>query len=98
MTVPQIIWCDHTHVLMVRCVNGTRQDWKLSSIGDPESWAKTLALDLVKSMGMPTENAIEYENGGPCSDVPDVATYMLAISEAVDVPFSELRQPKLTLI
>lgn len=78
VTIDQAIWCDNKHVLLFRCVNGTRQDWKLASVGNPEPWAKQRALDIVESYGMPRENAVDYtgQNGGPsCPVAPDLVTY-----------------------
>lgn len=78
VTIDQVIWCDTKHVLLFRCVNGTRQDWKLASVGNPEPWAKQLTLDIVARHGMPRENAVDYtgEKGGPsCPVAPDFVTY-----------------------
>lgn len=92
MTIDQVIWCDSNHILLVRCVNGTRQDWKLASIGDPAPWAIPLVLQIVESLGMPPENAIEYKsvtNGGTCPVVPDLLTYerQAAINTGSPLPF-----------
>lgn len=89
VTVDQAIWCDTKHVLIVRCVNETRQDWKLASVGNPEPWAKGIVLDIIESYGMPRENAVDYtgENGGPsCPVAPDLATYKLRAAKSIGLP------------
>lgn len=86
MTIDQVVWCDSNHLLIVRCVNETRQDWKLASLGDPAPWAKPLVLKIVESLGMPPENAVEYAsatNGGHCPDAPDLFTYTLQAAKNV---------------
>lgn len=86
MTIDQLIWCDKKHALLVRCVNETRQDWKLASVGNPEPWVKPIVLDIIESLGMPRENAVDYtgENGGPsCPVAPDLVTYKLRAAKRV---------------
>ncbi|XP_037050429.1 uncharacterized protein LOC119084521 [Bradysia coprophila] len=89
VTIDQAVWCDTKHVLLVRCVNETRQDWKLASIGNPEQWVKPIVLDVIESLGMSRENAIDYtgENGGPsCPVAPDLVTYKLRAAKRIGIP------------
>lgn len=85
-TLDQVIWCDNNNALIVRCVNGTRQDWKLASWGKPEPWVKKKSLDTIKSLGMPIENAIDYTDS--CPDAPDMVTYARKAINRVIAPTS----------
>ncbi|KAJ6637998.1 hypothetical protein Bhyg_10730 [Pseudolycoriella hygida] len=88
-TVDQVIWCDLNHLLLVRCVNGVRQDWELASVADPEPWVLPLVLDIIQGLGMPPENAVRYEsvsNGGTCPDAPNLLSFTIQAAKNVGVP------------
>ncbi|KAJ6637997.1 hypothetical protein Bhyg_10729 [Pseudolycoriella hygida] len=94
VTVDQLIWCDLNHLLLVRCVNGTRQDWKLASLGDPAPWALPLVLNIIEGLGMPPENAVQYEsvsNGGTCPDASNLLIYLIQAAKniGISIPISD---------
>lgn len=89
VTIDQVVWCDQKHTLFVRCVNGTRQDWKVGSDGEPEPWMLPLAKQIVADLGMPPENALEYKsvaNGGNCPVADDLTTYLIQAEENIGQP------------
>jgi len=75
-TVDTFHWCDGVkHALLVRCINGIRQDWKVVSDGDPDPWVFPLMQQKIAALGMPAENAVQYKSvtqGGNCPVVPDL--------------------------